>query len=186
MHGLSFPSTITPVLVRHNIQEPELVIISLRRIFSHSIYYYLLYALAFLFTLGLGWYIAGAGHEVRSLPVRDYNVFRCELGIDADKPVLRVLDVVYLEDWDATNSLCHSQGLKQFYSALELRSVHRDHFDIRELYESHYDLVLAKPELIAGGLKIAQGAIDYQEVARYPSYGSQLVSLAGTPELRPC
>ncbi|HEY6131587.1 MAG TPA: hypothetical protein VIV27_06180, partial [Halioglobus sp.] len=98
-------------------------------------------------------------------------------------PLLRVLDAIYIEDLDTVLDVwCQSPGLARHYGALELRSVHRDHLDLRELYEARYDLVLAKPELMQDG-RAGQEGIDFEVIARYPDYGSQLVSLHGIPEL---
>jgi hypothetical protein len=132
--------------------------------------------------------VLAAQIELRPLQVRDYNARHCDLvgnsGGAHDKPVLRVLDAIYIEDLDAVLDIwCQAPELARHYRALELRSLHRDRLDLRELYESRYDLVLAKPELMNSGSRAGQEAIDYEAIANFPVYGSQLVSLQGMPEL---
>jgi hypothetical protein len=131
----------------------------------------------------LCWFIVVPAVEIHQLEVRDYNIHRCEFIANPGGPVLRVLDAVYTEDRGLTNTWCHAPTIAQHYGTLELRSVHRDHLDLRELYESRYDLVLAKPELIGRIGRAGKDGIDYEPIAQYPDYGSQLVSLQGTPEL---
>ena len=124
------------------------------------------------------------GHEIRPLEVRDYTIRHCAFTASSSGPVLRVLDAVYMEDLDGvTNTWCQAPEIAQHYGSLDLRSVHRDHLDLRELYESRYELVLAKPELMNSGGQAKKDAIGYEMIANYPDYGSQLVSLQGTPEL---
>jgi hypothetical protein len=158
-------------------------IISLRRTFSQATYYYQLYAVAFLVTLALCLFIVVSGQEVRQLEVRDYNISRCDFSANPGGPVLRVLDAVYKEDRDLVNTWCQAPEIAQHYGSLELRSVYRDHLDLRELYESRYDLVQAKPELMSSVGQAGKDGIGYELIAQYPDYGSQIVSLQGTPEL---
>lgn len=132
--------------------------------------------------LSLCWFVVATGYEFRQLPLRDYSAEQCDLVENPAGPVLRILDAVYMEDLGVMSTWCQSPGLSRRYASIVLRSVHRDRFDLRELYESRYDLVLAKPELIISG-SVEKGGIGYELIARYPQYGSQLVSLHGTPEL---
>lgn len=97
--------------------------------------------------------------------------------------MLRILDAIYTDDLGEMKAWCESAQLARHYGSLEARSVHRDLLDLRELYESRYDLVLAKPELIDGGSLMGKEGIRYELIAKYADYGSQLVSLQGTPEL---
>jgi hypothetical protein len=149
----------------------------------------MLYGAVFLAVLALCGILATVHSELRPLVVRDYNTRHCDFMGDsrapgAARPVLRVLDAIYIEDLDTVlNAWCHAPELARHYGSLELRSVHRDRLDLRELYESRYDLVLAKPELMNSGSRAGQEAIDYEPIARFPEYGSQLVSLHGVPEL---
>jgi hypothetical protein len=132
----------------------------------------------------LCWYVIVSGHELKQLEVRDYNLRRCEFATNPAGPVLRVLDAVYMEDLDTVmNTWCGAPQIARYYGSLELRSVHRDHIDLRDLYESRYNLILAKPELIARGDQAGKDGIGYELIAKYPDYGSQLVSMRGTPEL---
>lgn len=156
---------------------------SLRRTFSHAIYYYLLYCAAFLVAIGLCVFISVTGSELKQLEVRDYTIRHCDFGDKSSGPVLRILNVVYLEDLDTVNFWCQVPQIAQYYSSLELRSIHRDHLDLRELYESRYDLVLAKPEMIGDVGGAPRKGIAYELIAKYPDYGSQFVSLHDTPEL---
>ena len=159
-------------------------IISLQRTFSKATYYYLLYGVAFLVSLAACWFIVYFGHELRQLEVRDYSIHDCSFPGNLHGPVLRVLDAVYMEDLDLiTSTWCQSPALAQHYGSLELRSVHRENFDLRDLYDAHYQLILAKPELIDSGGRARKDGIGYEMLAQYPDYGSQLVSLRGTPEL---
>jgi hypothetical protein len=122
--------------------------------------------------------------ELRPLAVRDYNARHCDFAGSRGGPVLRVLDAIYIEDLEMVlDAWCQAPELARHYSGLELRSVHRDRLDLRELYESRYDLVLAKPELMNSASRAGQAAIDYEAIAHFPNYGSQLVSLHGLPEL---
>jgi len=132
--------------------------------------------------LALAVYVAVAGHALRPLEVRDYDLRRCELAGGGDG-VLRVLDAVYLEELGMLDTWCAADGPPWRYAALEVRSVHRDHLDLRELFEARYDLVLAKPELMSGRSPAGNLATEYALLAHYPPYGSQLVSLRGVPEL---
>lgn len=158
--------------------------LSLRRTFSQAVYYYLLYVAAFAVALLLTWFAATRGFELKPLAVRDYSVRRCEIPTNPGGPVLRVLDAVYMEDVESVLSTwCHSPEIARRFGALELRSVHRDHLDQRELFGSRYALVLAKPELMDSGGRARKEGISYELFARYPEYGSQLVSLRGVPEL---
>ncbi len=151
---------------------------------SQATYYYLLYVAAFLGALTLCWFIVISGHELRPLEVRDYSIRRCDFAANPNGPVLRVLDAVYMEDVETVlNTWCHAPELATQFGSLELRSVHRDHLDLRELYESRYELILAKPELMESGGRARRDGIGYEMLAQYPDYGSQLVSLHGTPEL---
>jgi len=161
--------------------EPDIT--SLKRIFSQPIYYYPLYVVAFLVTLAVCWLVIVSGIEVRQPELRDYNTRRCDLTLNPRGPVLRVLDAVYAENLGLLEAWCHAIAIAQHFGAIELRSEHRDHLDLRELYESRYDLVLAKPELIGGLGRVEADGTEYELLARYPAYGSQLVSLAGRPEL---
>lgn len=159
-------------------------ILSLRRTFSQTSFYYLLYVAAFAAALALAWFTVIYGFALQPLAVRDYSVRHCDIAANPGGPVLRVLDAVYMEDVDTVlDTWCHSPDIARHFGALELRSVHRDHFDLRELYESRYTLVLAKPELIDSGGRVNKDGISYELFAKYPEYGSQLVSLKGTPEL---
>jgi len=143
-----------------------------------------LYALAFLLALAVCGWLVENGHALRPLEARDYSMRRCDFAANPGGPVLRVLDAVYMEDLDLiTDSWCQSPELARHYGSLELRSVHRDRFDLRELYESRYQLILAKPELISSGGQARKDGIDYEMIAHYRDYGSQLVSMHGTPEL---
>ena len=178
-----FPATITPNLILLSLEVSELGIISLRRTFSQPIYYYQLYGAAFLIILGLCWFIGVFGLEIQKLEVRDYNIRHCDFKANPRGPVLRILDAVYKENLDLVDTWCHTQEIAQHFSSLEVHRVHRDHLDKRELYESHYDLVLAKPELMNSVGQAGRNNIDYVLIAQYPHYGSQLVSLQGTPEL---
>jgi hypothetical protein len=131
----------------------------------------------------VGWFTVVGAFDLRQLEVRDYSIRRCELVAGSGGPVLQILDAIYAEDLDLLNAWCRAPELARHFGALELRSVHRDHLDLRVLYESQYDLVLAKPELIESLGQAAREGIDYQLIAKYPDYGSQLVSLQGMPEL---
>lgn len=161
-----------------------MIIISLRRVLSQAVYYYLLYVAAFLAVLALVWLTANHGFELQPLEARDYSIRRCDIPTNPNGPILRVLDAVYMEDVDTVlNTWCHAPEITGHFSALELRSVHRDNLDLRELYESRYMLVLAKPELMESGGPARKESIGYELFARYPEYGSQLVSLLGVPQL---
>jgi hypothetical protein len=158
--------------------------LSLRRTFSQTAYYYLLYVAAFGVALALAWYVARYGFDVRVPEARDYSVRRCDIVTNPGGPMLRVLDAVYMEDVEAVlNTWCHSPEIASHFGALELRSVHRDHLDLRELFEARYALVLAKPELMDSGGRARKDGLSYELFAHYPEYGSQLVSLQGVPEL---
>ena len=159
-------------------------ITSLRRTFSQTGYYYALYIAALCVALALCWWVAVAAVELRPLEVRDYSLRECDFKANPTGPALRILDAVYIEELDSViNSWCDSAEIARFYGSLELRSVHRDHLDLRELYESNYDLILAKPELVGSGNQAGKDGIDFELIASYPDYGSQLVSMHGTPEL---
>jgi hypothetical protein len=142
-----------------------------------------MYVAAFLLVLLLCWVAALRGFEIKPLVVKDYSVNRCELGSLPGAPVLRILDVVYMGALGVMDTWCQSDDLAKYYESLEARSVHRDHFDRRALFESRYDLVLAKPELIDSANQIGKRGIGYEMIAQYPDYGSQLVSLQGKPQL---
>lgn len=124
-----------------------------------------------------------SGLDVRKLEERDYTTRRCEFITNPDGPPLRILDAVYKENLGLMDSWCHTSEIARHFGSIELRSVHRDHIDLRQLYESRYELVLAKPELIAGLGRVGTRGADYELLAHYPDYGSQLVSLKGRPEL---
>lgn|GEM_PF-2108447 len=143
----------------------------------------MLYGAAFFVTLALGWFVVDCGYEIQQLEVRDYNIRRCDIVANSSGPVLRVLDAIYMEDPDLVNTWCQTPEIARHFGALELRSVHRDHLDLRVLYESRYDLVLAKPELINSVGQAGKDAIDYELIAQYSDYGSQLVALQSIPEL---
>jgi len=127
--------------------------------------------------------MAVSGYEFKQLEARDYNIRRCDFIVNSGGPVLRVLDAIYLEELDLINTWCQAPEIAQHYGSFELRSVHRDHFDLRDLFESRYDLVLAKTEMISRGDQAGKDSIGYELIAQYPDYGCQLVSLQGTPEL---
>jgi hypothetical protein len=135
---------------------------------------------AFVVALAACWFIVVSGTEVRPPALRDYNTRRCDLAMNPRAPALRVLDAVYAENLGLLESWCHATAIAQHFGAIELHSEHRDHIDLRQLYESRYDLVLAKPELMRG---LDRAGTDYELLAHYPAYGSQLVSLHGRPEL---
>jgi hypothetical protein len=157
---------------------------SLRRTFSQAAYYYSLYVVAFAVVLALAWFSATQGFDLRVLEARDYSVRRCEIPTNPNGPVLRVLDAVYMEDVESVlETWCHAPEIARHFGALELRSVHRDHLDLRDLFESRYALVLAKPELMESGGRARKEGIGYELFAKYPEYGSQLVSLQGVPQL---
>jgi hypothetical protein len=161
----------------------SIAITSVRRALSHARYYYLVFAAAFGLVLALAWYVAGHGLQLKPLEVRDYGLRACVFeGAAAGQP-LRILDAVYIEALPLMDTLCASAELAQRFAAVELRSVHRDHIDLRDLYDSTYQLVLAKPELLEGGVREHQGRADYVQIARYPDYGSQFISLDGIPRL---
>ncbi|NND67306.1 MAG: hypothetical protein HKN19_06955 [Halioglobus sp.] len=120
---------------------------------------------------------------LRPLPLQDYSVRRCDMAESRSGKVLRLLDVVYLEGSVLSHAWCESAGFAAHFGALEWRSVHRDHFNLRDLHESRYDLVLAKPELMEGGGVVAGAGVPYRMIAQYQAYGSQLVALSGKPEL---
>lgn len=158
--------------------------LALRRAFSQAPYYYGLFVAALLVALALCAFSVLYGYTLQPLAVRDYSVRRCDIPTHRNGPVLRVLDAVYMEDVDAVlETWCHSPQIAARFSAVELRSVHRDNLDIRELFEARYQLVLAKPELMESGGRARQQGIAYELFAKYPEYGSQLVSLQGMPEL---
>ncbi len=159
------------------------MITSVRRALSHARYYYLIFACAFAVVLALAWYAAVHGQHVKALEIRDYGLQTCVLAADAEDRALRILDAVYIEEVPLMGTFCNDRGLGEHFSAVELRSVHRDHLDLRDLYESRYQLVLAKPELMGVGVTEHQGQADYVQIARYPDYGSQFISLDGVPAL---
>jgi hypothetical protein len=161
-----------------------MTILFLRRTFSQAAYYYSLYVAAFAVALALAWFSATRGFDLRVLEVRDYSVRRCEIPTNPNGPVLRVLDAVYMEDVESVlETWCHAPEIARGFGALELRSVHRDHLDHRDLFEASYALVLAKPELMESGGPARTAGIGYELFAKYPEYGSQLVSLQGVPQL---
>jgi hypothetical protein len=161
-----------------------MTILFLRRTFSQAAYYYSLYVAAFAVALALAWFAATRGFDLRVLEVRDYSVRRCEIPTNPNGPVLRVLDAVYMEDVESVlETWCHAPEIARGFGALELRSVHRDHLDHRDLFEASYALVLAKPELMESGGPARKAGIGYELFAKYPEYGSQLVSLQGVPQL---
>jgi len=183
LRGATIPATIAWRILNLKLVEMEPGIISLRRTFSHATFYYQLYGAAFLIALALCWIMVVSGYELGKPGVRDYSIRRCDLGANPNGPVLRILDAVNLEDLDTVNPWCQAAQISRHYGSVELRSVHRDHLDLRELYESRYDLVLAKPELMGGAGRAPKEGIGYELIAKYPDYGSQFVSLHGTPEL---
>lgn len=135
-------------------------------------------ALAFVVARSL----VASSFELRPLPLKDYSVRRCDMA-ESNGQVLRLLDVVYLEGSVPFAPWCESAAFAEHFGALEWRSVHRDHFNLRELHESRYDLVLAKPELVESGGAVAGAGVPYRMIAQYRAYGSQLVALSGKPEL---
>lgn len=147
--------------------------------------YYLMYAAAFLLVLLLCVVVSFQGFALSPLEVRDYSVHRCDFGpsSEAPAPALRVLDVVYMGELGVLDAWCQSKGLASYYESIEASSVHRDHFDRRALFESRYDLVLAKPELFNSVIQGGKLGIAYEMITRYPGYGSQLVSLQEKPQL---
>lgn len=94
--------------------------------------------------------------------------------------MLRILDAVYLGDTRVLEALCDAPEVAALYSGVEMRAVHRDALDLRDLYDMGYEVVLAKPELIEDITSVSDS---YKLIARYPDYGSQFVSLRGMPEL---
>jgi ABC transporter, phosphonate, periplasmic substrate-binding protein len=127
--------------------------------------------------------MADTGIQARSLEVRDYGLRQCDFSGEGSAPVLHILDAVYMEEVPLLEVFCQSSRLARDFSSIELRSVHRDRLDLRELYESRYDVILAKPELMGDGAEGSNARVDYVLVAQYPDYGSQLVALKGKPEL---
>ena len=124
---------------------------SLRRTFSHARYYYLLYVMATILVLVLVWLGLRDSYAYRTLAVGDYNSYRCDMqGGSGASDTLRILDAIYVEDMNLVGNWCQSGRLAQLVDSLEIRTVHRDQFDLRELFEAHYDLLLAKPELVSG------------------------------------
>lgn len=142
-----------------------------------------MFGLLFVVALAVCWRLAGSAFTTRALVVQDYNAFRCETAGSGSAPVLRILDAVYIEELELLGAWCQSSDIAGHFSGLTARSVHRDHIDLRELYEQRYDLVLAKQELIQSISQVGQGGVAYMQLGTYPDYGSQLVSLKGTPEL---
>ena len=142
-----------------------------------------MYVAAFLIIGALCWFTIVSGYELRQLEARDYNLRHCDFVANPGGPVLRVLDAIYMEDMDLLSAWCQSPELARHFGSHELRSVHRDHFDLRDLFESRYDLVLAKSEMISRGDQAGKDSMGYELIAQYPEYGCQLVSLQGTPEL---
>ena len=156
---------------------------ALKRLFSQRRYHYAAYGAVFVLLLALAALASDGGYQLRTLEVRDYNLYRCDTGGDAALPVLRVLDAVYMEEMDLVDTWCFHPELARQFSAIHARRVHRDRVDLRDLYESRYDLVMAKQELFTGASAAGARGIGFVQIARYPDYGSQLVSLNGLPEL---
>tara|TARA_R110000823_G_scaffold47903_2_gene121753 strand:+ start:6337 stop:7149 length:813 start_codon:yes stop_codon:yes gene_type:complete len=129
-----------------------------------------------------GRYLVAQAYQVQPLEQRDYGMLRCITGTPA-APALRILDAVYVEDLQLAPAWCQSPPLARHFGEINLRGTHRDHLDLRELFEARYQLILAKPELLQEGQRSIRRGVDYVPLARYPDYGAQLVSLAGTPEL---
>jgi len=158
--------------------------ISLRHRFSHAGYQVFLYLAIVAMVFALGALAALRGFDIRPLELRDYNLLHCDLAAgDAGLPLLRILDAVYIEELDMLQAWCSTPQLAARFRGIQARSVHRDRVDLRDLYEDRYDLVLAKPELMDSALASGRQGISYRKLASYPDYGSQLVSLAGTPQL---
>ena len=143
----------------------------------------MLYAAAFALTLAAAWRVSVHAPRLQPLPVRDYDLQRCELAGEAGRPVLRILDAVYLEQRDSLSPWCASAAVARHFSAVELLTEHRDSIDLRELHESRHSLVVAKPELMQSAGRAVPGGLAYVRIAEYPSYGSQLVSMQGLPQL---
>lgn len=151
--------------------------------FSHARYYYLLHAAIFMVVLAVGWFVSSQSLRLHSLELEDYEVRECATAAASGGPVLDVLDAVYMGEVAVFEALCQAAELAHHFGAVAMRSVHRDRIDMRELYESRYELVLAKPELMGTVGQLHRSKLDYQLVAQYPDYGSQLISLHGVPEL---
>ncbi len=152
------------------------------RALSYPALYYPVFLLALVLVFLSARAVVVPSFELQPLPVNDYSVRRCAMaGADGTR-VLRLLDAVYLEGSVLFHRWCESPAFAAHFGALESRSVHRDYFNLRELHESRYDLVLAKPELIEGAV-VAGAGVPYRMIAQYRAYGSQLVALSGKPEL---
>ncbi|MEZ5569016.1 MAG: hypothetical protein R3E54_11855 [Halioglobus sp.] len=126
--------------------------------------------------------LAARAYQFAPLAERDYGTQTCATGATTG-PTLHILDAVYVEDMNLSQAWCQSRLVARHYSEVALRSTHRDHLDLRELFDARYQLILAKPELLQAGAQSIRRGVDYVTLARYPDYGAQLVSLAGTPEL---
>lgn len=155
--------------------------VSLRRRLSYTNNYYLLYAMSFLSVAALCWLSVQHGFSYSILESRDYDAYSCTTNSQRQLPAFHILDALYKGDAELADALCTLGPIAQRYSSIVVHRVHRDQLDLRSIYEQRYDLVLAKPELMqsTSGNIIA----DYQLIARYPNYGSQLVSLDGMPRL---
>lgn len=157
---------------------------SLRHRFSQPGYHVLLYTLAVAAVLLLGALAVLRGIEIGPLEVRDYGLLGCDTSGDAGLPVLRILDAVYVDNAvELLEPWCSAERIAPFFSGVQVRRVHRDQVDLRDLYEERHDLVLAKTELVEAAGESGRQGITYRKIAAYPDYGSQLVSLDGTPEL---
>tara|TARA_B100001540_G_scaffold299896_1_gene304829 strand:- start:1315 stop:2094 length:780 start_codon:yes stop_codon:yes gene_type:complete len=121
--------------------------------------------------------------QLRPLVSQDYDLQRCELPGEPGRPVLRILDAVYLEQPNNLQPWCDSAAIARHFAAVEVVTEHRDSIDLRELHELRHTLVVAKPELIDSAGRSVPGGLGYAPVARYPRYGSQLVSMDGPPQL---
>ena len=110
--------------------------------FSNAFSYSLLYAGACLLLIALAVYLASSGYSIQQVQPRDYSLQRCEL-TGQGREQLRILDAVYIEELEILPYICDSAWLAAQFSEVTFRSVHRDHLDLRVVYEAHYQLLLA-------------------------------------------
>ena len=148
-----------------------------------------LYFLAFVLVILLGLALAPQGIELNQLPMRAYNTYECVVG--GQKGIagetlegartFRIMDVFHLGASSVADSLCGNSEFAEAYDRVVVAWVNRDQIDLRQLFQKHYDLLIAKPQTMER--TDMPGISGYMPIAHYANYSGLLIAFESQPEM---
>lgn len=121
------------------------------------------------------------GNRMKVLAAQNYQNYHCDTSNRESDQVLHILDLFMGNTQELVDQLCHQPSITAQYHRVEVSWMHRNEIDLQLIFKQHYQLLLAKPELMSRIQTWQSG--EYLDIIRFPDYVSQLLSLQGPPSL---